>query len=95
MHGVHRTSGTQASNSQERLGHGEVGKLLSVVTRPEDSVPAVQFLSFHFIKKRGGQPSWVATRPTAEQPSRQASAGSRLGHEEATTGRSGERAEQQ
>jgi hypothetical protein len=36
----------------------------------------VRFLCFHFIKKRkGGQPSWAATRPTAEQPSRQASAG--------------------
>jgi hypothetical protein len=36
----------------------------------------VRFLCFHFIKKRkGGQPSWDATRPTAEQPSRPASAG--------------------
>jgi hypothetical protein len=37
---------------------------------------AVRFLCFHFIKKRkGGQLSWAATRPTAEQPSRPASAG--------------------
>jgi hypothetical protein len=39
-------------------------------------IPAIRFLCFHFIKRGGGgQPSWAAIRPMAEQPSRPASAG--------------------